>query len=112
MSRHSSFQPRHWYKGKYWTSPCEFAHVSCHGPNRTRNMLMWNCLPLRRRGCCRRRSAEDGRPVVLPSFVMMAAKAAGLSRRLAVDVMAREVPWRRDALRDGEAENNLPIKVY
>jgi hypothetical protein len=26
--------------------------------------------------------------------------------------MAREVPWRRDALRDGEGENNLPIKVH
>lgn len=44
--------------------------------------------------------------------VMMAAKAAGLSARLAVDVMAKEVPWRRDALRDAKGENGLPIKVH
>lgn len=44
--------------------------------------------------------------------VMTAARAAGLSPQLAIDAMAKTVPWRRDALRDGKGENNLPIKVH
>lgn len=44
--------------------------------------------------------------------VMTAAKAAGVSTHLAIDVMAKVIPWRRDALRPGEGENKLPIMVH
>ncbi|MFT4201240.1 MAG: DNA sulfur modification protein DndB [Gordonia sp. (in: high G+C Gram-positive bacteria)] len=44
--------------------------------------------------------------------VIAAAKVAGLSPQLAVDAMAREVPWRRDSLRAGKDGNGLPIQVH
>ena len=45
--------------------------------------------------------------------VLAAAKAAGVSDfQLATDVMAKAIPWRRNALRDGKDDNGLPIKVH
>ncbi len=44
--------------------------------------------------------------------VLTAAKAAGVSTQLATDVMAKAIPWRRNALRDGKDDNGLPIKVH
>ena len=44
--------------------------------------------------------------------VLTAAKVSGVSTRLAIDVMSKEIPWKRDELRDGKGENNLPIKVH
>jgi hypothetical protein len=44
--------------------------------------------------------------------VLAAAKAAGVSTQLATDVMAKVIPWRRNALRDGRDTNGLPCKVH
>jgi hypothetical protein len=46
------------------------------------------------------------------AIVLAAAKAAGVSAHLAIDVMAKEIPWRRDALRDGEDEDGSYAKVH
>ena len=32
-------QFKYWYKGNYYTARCEYAPISWHGPNGTRNML-------------------------------------------------------------------------
>jgi hypothetical protein len=46
------------------------------------------------------------------SIVLAAAKAAGVSPQRVIDVMAKEVPWRRDALRDGEDEDGNFAEVH
>jgi hypothetical protein len=46
------------------------------------------------------------------AIVLAAAKAAGVSPQRAIDVMAKAVPWRRDALRDGQDEDGNYAKVH
>lgn len=44
--------------------------------------------------------------------VLSAARVAKLDVQQVIDVMAKVVPWRRDALRDGQDENGQPSKVH
>jgi hypothetical protein len=46
------------------------------------------------------------------SIVLAAAKAGGVSPQRVIDVMAKEIPWRRDALRDGEDEDGNFAEVH
>jgi hypothetical protein len=45
-------------------------------------------------------------------IVLAAAKASGLSPQRAIEVMAKVVPWRRDALRDGRDEDGGHAMVH
>lgn len=46
------------------------------------------------------------------SIVLAAAKAAGVSPQRVIDVMAKEIPWRGDALRGGEDEDDNFAEVH
>lgn len=46
------------------------------------------------------------------AIVLAAAKAAGVSPQRAIEVMARVIHWRRDALRDGEGEDGGYAMVH
>ena len=46
------------------------------------------------------------------AIVLAAARAAGVSAHRAIDVMAKESFWRRDALRDGKDAEGNPAKVH
>jgi len=44
--------------------------------------------------------------------VLSAAKASGVSTQLAIDAMAKVIPWQRNTLRKGQDANGLPIMVH
>lgn len=46
------------------------------------------------------------------SIVLAAANAAGVSAHLAIDVMAKVIPWRRDALREGTDDDGNFAMVH